>query len=687
MCGIVGVFNAENAVSKVEAALEVLKSRGNDNKDVYIKANSCIGHCLHSVVSFVKQPIIGKGVLAANCEIYNWMELNNKYSLNAGNDAELLLKLLDKKGISIIEELDGDYAFAYWLGDDLYVARDSVGVKPVWYSHAEGFAFASEKKALENIGFVDIVELNPRKILKYNVKNNNLEFVGREFFKLAPLINDSEQKIKKKVDELLTNSVKKRIPDKKLALLFSGGVDSTTIGLILQKLGKDFTCYTCVLDSPDLKTPEDLVYAEKVAKEYGFKLKIIKIKLSEVKKYLKIIIPLIEDSNVVKAGVALTFFAACEQAKKDGCKVILSGLGSEEIFAGYKRHKDSSDVNKECYSGLLKMYERDLYRDDVITMYNSLELRVPFLDKELISYCLRIMPELKLKDGVEKYILRLVASDMGLQKEFAFRKKKAAQYGSNFDKAIGKLAKEKYKSEYLRQFYPKHNLKLGVLFSSGKDSNYALYVMQRQNYKISCLITLKSKNPASYMFHTPNIDLVKLQAEALGIPLIEQETVGEKEKELEDLKRAIVEAKKTYKIEGIVTGALYSNYQRERIEKICDEVGLKIFSPLWHINQETELREILDSGFKFILSSIAAEGLDKSWLGREITAKDVDKLAMLNKKSGLNVAGEGGEYESLVVDGPIYDKKIEITDSEINEESKNTAFFVVKKAKLSDKSI
>jgi asparagine synthase (glutamine-hydrolysing) len=210
--------------------------------------------------------------------------------------------------------------------------------------------------------------------------------------------------------------------------------------------------------------------------------------------------------------------------------------------------------------------------------------------------------------------------------------------------------------------------------------------MQRQNYAIECLITLKSQNPDSYMFHTPNIDLAHLQAEAMGLPLIEELTMGEKETELEDMKRAIVRAKAESGIEGIVTGALYSNYQRERIERVCDELGLKVFSPLWHIDQEKEMRQLLDLGFEFIFSSIAAYGLDKSWVGRIIGERDVDRLVGLNEKIGLNVAGEGGEFESFVTDGPMYKQRIEIRDMEVEERDEYTAKVLIRDAVLVDKA-
>lgn len=677
MCGIIGVVG-KKSLKLVKTGIKSMINRGKDGLGFYSDDQINIGHCLHSVVGAVKQPIKGKGVLAANCEIYNWKELGN-----GKNDSEVLAGLLDKDGIGIVEKIDGVYAFAYFRDGKLYLARDIIGVKPLWYSFSDGFAFASEKKALEKMGFMNPVELNPRKILVYS--KGKVEFIDREFFSIKPEWNYSKKKILENLNRLVNDAIDKRIPDRKFGVLFSGGIDSSIIALILKKLGCKFTCYTAALDSPTMKQAEDLIYARKAAKAIGVKLKEILVKEKDVEGYLKKIVPLIEDSNVVKVGVALPFFAACMQAKKDGCKVIFSGLGSEEIFAGYDRHKKSRNVNEECVSGLLKMYERDMYRDDVITMNNNIELRLPFLDKKLIQYSLKIPEKHKLKKGLTKVILRDLALQLGMNKEIALRKKKAAQYGSNFHKAIKKLTKKngyKFMSEYLLQYYPKHNVKLGALVSSGKDSIYAMHVMIRQNYGINCMISLKSKNQDSYMFHTPAIDMVQLQAKSIGIPLIETVTKGEKEDELKDLKKALFAAKAEYGIEGIVTGALFSNYQRERIEKVADSLGLKIFAPLWHMDQETEMRQIIDSGFKFMIVKVMAEGLDFTWLGRVIENKDVDKLVALDKKlGGFNIAFEGGEAETLMIDGPIFRKPIKIVKSSVKQEG-IVAELLIEKATL-----
>ena len=225
-------------------------------------------------------------------------------------------------------------------------------------------------------------------------------------------------------------------------------------------------------------------------------------------------------------------------------------------------------------------------------------------------------------------------------------------------------------------------MKLAALFTGGKDSTYAIYLAQKQGHEISCLITIQSDNPDSYMFHTPAIELTELQAEAMELPHIIGSTEGDKEEELEDLDLTIKIAKEKFGFDGIITGALFSEYQSSRIEKICKKLGLECVSPLWHKEQEEEMQELVDNGFEFIFTSIAAYGLNKSWINKIITKEDLDKLNKLKDKIGSNVAGEGGEFESLVLDCPLFKKKLIIEEFEIQEENEYTARMVVKKAFL-----
>ncbi len=205
-------------------------------------------------------------------------------------------------------------------------------------------------------------------------------------------------------------------------------------------------------------------------------------------------------------------------------------------------------------------------------------------------------------------------------------------------------------------------MKLAILFTGGKDSCYAMYKVMKE-HDISCLISIFSENKESYMFHTPNIELTSLQAEAIGLPLIIKKTPGIKEKELEELEEAIREAKKTYKIRGIATGALESVYQASRIQKICRKLNLQCVNPLWKINQVQLLQEILNNKFEVIISGIFAYPLTEEWLGRKIDSKTIKELKELQKQFKINPAGEGGELETTVLNAPFFTKRIRITKS------------------------
>lgn len=197
------------------------------------------------------------------------------------------------------------------------------------------------------------------------------------------------------------------------------------------------------------------------------------------------------------------------------------------------------------------------------------------------------------------------------------------------------------------------------MFSGGKDSVFACWRAQERN-TVACLITLLSLNPDSYMFHTPNIRHASMQAEAMNIPQLCRTTQGVKEKELEDLNSALIEARDCYGLQGIVTGAIESVYQAARVQSICQALDLWCFNPLWQTDQIGYLKTLIIEGFQVIISGVYAYPFDASWLGAELTEEMINRLARLQEKYQINPSGEGGEIETFVLDGPLYRKRIEI---------------------------
>lgn len=207
-------------------------------------------------------------------------------------------------------------------------------------------------------------------------------------------------------------------------------------------------------------------------------------------------------------------------------------------------------------------------------------------------------------------------------------------------------------------------MKLAALFSGGKDSTLALFKAFQAGHEIVSLLTMNPQNLDSFMFHSLNIELAELQAIAMQVPLIIAETKGEKEKELSDLKQVLFELRKQEKIQGVVAGSIASNYQHSRIKKICKELKLKVFAPLWQEDQQKLLEELLHEKFQVMITGVYAAGLNEQWIGRELTAESIEELMALSKKFGFLPVGEGGEFESLVIDCPLFKKKIKILEAE-----------------------
>ncbi len=225
---------------------------------------------------------------------------------------------------------------------------------------------------------------------------------------------------------------------------------------------------------------------------------------------------------------------------------------------------------------------------------------------------------------------------------------------------------------FLRRFIKKSgfatDMRLAILFSSGKDSTYTLHTL-KEEHEIVCLLCLIPANPDSFMFQQSKRELVEAQAASLGLPVMFRETAGKKEEELADLEALLKKAKADYKIEGIGSGALASTYQFERIGALCKQLGLESLAPLWQQDQHVHFEAMVKEGFDIRMTRIAAMGLDESWLGRKLAMEDLETLKQLRDKLGFHPAGEGGEFETIVLDGPGFAHPIHI-DFEKKMESK-----------------
>lgn len=292
------------------------------------------------------------------------------------------------------------------------------------------------------------------------IKENNL-IKKEEWEKLITSIETSydnletnKERSKRKLKDLIEKAVITRAPTEKFGILFSGGIDSTLIAFLCKKHNLDFTCFTIGLENS-----QDIEYAKTIAEKYGFDLKYKILGLEEFENTLKETIKILQTNEIVWVSVGSVLYAASQLALQNSIKTLFSGLGTEELFAGYQRHEealknnDFEAVHKESWNGLRNMWHRDLLRDNKIAKHLGIELITPYMDLEIIKTAMNINPMYKISKENKKIILREIAEEFGIEKEFAQRKKKAAQYGSNFVKGMDKLAKKHgftTKKEYLQ---------------------------------------------------------------------------------------------------------------------------------------------------------------------------------------------------------------------------------------------
>ncbi len=223
-------------------------------------------------------------------------------------------------------------------------------------------------------------------------------------------------------------------------------------------------------------------------------------------------------------------------------------------------------------------------------------------------------------------------------------------------------------------------MKVAALVSGGKDSTLALHKALEQGHEVECLVAMLPRREDSWMFHYLNVRLIDLFAEAIGMPLVKSETEAVKEEEVEDLRRLLARLN----VEGVVHGAIASAYQKSRVDQICRELGLEPIAPLWRMDLIEVLNEILSLKMEVIIVGVYAYGFDERWLGRRLDELAVNDLLELHRKFYISIAGEGGEYETLVLDAPLFKRRINVIEAEKLWKG-DCGILVVKKAELVDK--
>ncbi|MBW3013180.1 asparagine synthase C-terminal domain-containing protein [Candidatus Woesearchaeota archaeon] len=308
------------------------------------------------------------------------------------------------------------------------------------------------------------VFIKDNKLIGQKEWENYVDDIRREIEEEIKERKLTEGELKEQLKKDIITSIEKRTKDK-FAVFFSGGIDSTLIALICKQLKKDFSCYCIGFRTGCMEEAKDLIVARQIAKELNLRFFEKEINLEEADKLVKKIVKVlpkpkvVDIQYVVNVGVAAVVLSSIELAQKQGKeKIFFSGLGSEEIFAGYLRHEEAKDVHEECWKGLKMMWNRDLVRDWSAAKSKRITIMTPFLDRDVIKTAMKIHVSRKINKEHKKIILREIAEELGLKHEFAWRKKLGAQYGSKSIKIIDQLARDngfRLKKEYLANLLQK----------------------------------------------------------------------------------------------------------------------------------------------------------------------------------------------------------------------------------------
>jgi asparagine synthase (glutamine-hydrolysing) len=347
---------------------------------------------------------------------------------------------------SIIENMEGSYVFAVAEFNRIIAGRDVFGATPLYYGMNENVcAVASERKALWKLGLEDARSFPP----------GQLAIMDEQGFSFYP-IKELRMPPKEKVDMetaaralqlLLLESTRKRVSDlEAVAVAFSGGVDSSVVAVLAENVGLDVH-----LVSVGLENQSEVLFAEEAAEALDLPLYLQTYTVSELEQTLAEVLWLIEEPHVINACIAVPFLWLAETASKLGYPVLLAGQGADELFGGYQRYlteyekSGAEAVEQKMFHDIENAYRANFQRDNQVCSYHGVELRLPFIDRDVVDFVLRLPLRLKINsvdDKLRKRVLRRVARNLEIPSFMADKRKKAVQYTTGVTKALQRLAKD-----------------------------------------------------------------------------------------------------------------------------------------------------------------------------------------------------------------------------------------------------
>jgi len=463
MCGIAGCFGGQD-IDTVNRMLDALPHRGPNDRGIYIFNHTVFGHTRLSIVDVVKghQPILvngGRTGIICNGEIYNFRELrerlSSKYKFSTDSDTEVILHLYQEKGPECVTDLDGMFAFAIFDGDDFMLARDPIGIKPLYYGYVGGrLYFTSELGAMTLAGVEEVHEFPAG--YYYTPKEG---FV--QYYRIPEIQDDLLSNIDETselIRQTFIKAVKKRLlADKEIHVgsFCSGGIDSSLVAAIAAEEIPNLHTFVVGMIDENGNESDDLKASRIAASHIGSMHHELIFTEEDYYEALPTVINKLEsyDPSLVRCAVPCYF--TCKLAA-EYVTVVLTGEGADEIFAGYHymKHFPMDKVNLEARRCIGNLHNINLQRADRMGMYFSLELRVPFLDVAMVDLAMKIPPELKVrqiensKDKIEKWILRKAFEGTGyLPDEILWRYKVQYTQGAGCESLGEKLAESEVSEE------------------------------------------------------------------------------------------------------------------------------------------------------------------------------------------------------------------------------------------------